>query len=100
MPISVNSLSHHKGGATSLMVSYSNVLCLLEGVKTDMKPVGFQEDQIPILMKMKIMKGRDEKEVRELFVSLFYTVTLAVQKTYLRAGRWQPNSLWKAHFLH
>lgn len=50
------------------MVSYPNLLCLLEDVKTDMKPVGFQEDQIQILMKMKIMKGRDEKEVRELFI--------------------------------
>lgn len=50
------------------MVSYPNLLCLLEDVKTDMKPVGSQEDQIQILMKMKIMKGRDEKEVRELFI--------------------------------
>lgn len=49
------------------MVSYPNSLCLLEGVKTDMKPVGFQGDLIQILTKMKIMKGRDEKEVRELF---------------------------------
>lgn len=63
-----------------MMVSYPNVLCLLEGVKTGMKPVGFREDQIPILMKMKIMKGRDEKEVRELFMSLYYTVTVAMQK--------------------
>jgi len=52
------------------MVSYPNFLCLLEDVKTDMKPVGFQEDQIQILMKMKIMKGREEKEVRELFMVL------------------------------
>lgn len=52
------------------MVFYPNFLCLLEDVKTDMKPVGFQEDQIQILMKMKTMKGRDEKEVRELFVFL------------------------------
>lgn len=52
----------------TLIVSYPNLLCLLEDVKTDMKPVGFQEDQIQILMKMKIMKGREEKEVRELFI--------------------------------
>lgn len=53
------------------MISYPNLLCLLEDVKTDMKPVDFQEDQIQILTKMKIMKGRDEKEVRELF-GVFY----------------------------
>lgn len=50
------------------MLSYPNSPCLLEDVKTDMKPVDFQEDRIQILMKMKIMKGRDGKEVRELFV--------------------------------
>lgn len=54
----------------------SNLLCFLEDVKTDMKPVAFQEDQIQILMKMKIMKERDEKEVRDLidflFVCLFW----------------------------
>lgn len=44
-------------------------VCLLEGVKTDMKPVGFQEGRIQILMKMKITKGREEKEVRELFIN-------------------------------
>lgn len=54
------------------MVSHPNLLCLLEGVKTDMKPVGFQDDQIQILMKMKIMKGRDGKEVRELLVVLVW----------------------------
>lgn len=50
------------------MVSHPNLLCLLEGVKTDMKPVGFQDDQIQILMKMKIMKGRGGKEVRDLLL--------------------------------
>lgn len=54
------------------MVSHPDLLCLLEGVKTDMKPVGFQEDQIQILMKMKIMKGRDGKEVRELLKVLVW----------------------------
>lgn len=34
-----------------------------------MKPVGFQEGRIQILMKMKITKEREEKEVRELFIN-------------------------------
>lgn len=54
------------------MVSHPNLLCLLEGVKTDMKPVGFRDDQTQILMKMKIMKGRDGKEVRELLMVLVW----------------------------
>lgn len=76
MPIRVEQyISHCKGGITDyskeLTLMVSNLLCFLEDVKTDMKPVAFQEDQIQILMKMKIMKGRDEKEVRELFDFLF-----------------------------
>lgn len=54
------------------MVSHPNLLCLLEGVKTDMKPAGFLDDQIQILMKMKITRGRDGKEVRELLMSLVW----------------------------
>lgn len=54
------------------MVSHPNLPCLLEGVKTGMKPVGFRDDQIQILMKMKIMKGRDGKEVRQLLMVLVW----------------------------
>jgi hypothetical protein len=34
------------------------------GVKTDTKPVGFQDDQTLILMRMKIMSESGGKEVR------------------------------------
>lgn len=54
------------------MVSHPNLLCLLEGVKTDMRPVASPDDQTQILMKMKIMKGRGGKEVRELFMVLVW----------------------------
>lgn len=50
------------------------------GVKIDMKPVGFQGDQIQILMKMKIMSEKGEKEVRHQHK---YYVSNMVQFHYL-----------------
>lgn len=46
---------------------------ITEGVKTDMKQVGLQGDQIQILMKMKIMSERGGKEVRHEQICLKHT---------------------------